>query len=152
MLEQFYYVGELIGVAVVVISLIFVGKEIHQNTNQLKASAANNWVELQNVMITGMVENREVAELWLKASNDADFESLDEVDQFRATMFEFRALSAWNNLFYLRQQKVLPDAQWNEMIGVMKQLGQRRAFRECWKNNAEVFEMPFREFVGPYLS
>jgi hypothetical protein len=101
MLEQTYYVGELIGVVVVILSLLFVAKEIRQNTNQLRIGASNAWVDLQMQLSSGLAENREVAELWVRGDADSDFDALDSVDQTRLVMFEHRAISAWSNLFHL---------------------------------------------------
>ena len=150
-LEQVYYVGELVGVVVVVASLWFVAKEIRQNTNQLRVSASNAWVELQMRLVTGIAENREVAELWIKGETDADFEALDAVNQNRLVQFEFRALCAWSNLFELREQGLLPDAQWHELNAIIKKLSERRSIRESWKTFNDIYDKPFKNFAGQYL-
>ena len=150
-LEQFYYIGELAGVVVVIVALLFVVKEIRQNTNQLRIGASNAWVELQMKLSTGIAENREVAELWVRGEDDAAYDALDRVDQTRLIMFEHRAIAAWSNLFQLRRQRLLPDAQWRELNGVMKVLGRRRAVRESWKKFKGGFEKSFQNFAGQYL-
>jgi hypothetical protein len=152
MLEQTYYVGELIGVVVVILSLLFVAKEIRQNTNQLRIGASNAWVDLQMQLSSGLAENREVAELWVRGDADSDFDALDSVDKTRLVMFEHRAISAWSNLFHLRQQGLLPDPQWNELNGVMKTLGKRRAIRESWQTFRDSFDKSFQDFADPHLN
>lgn len=151
MLEQAYYVGELIGVAVIIGSLLFVAKEIRLNTNQMRVGASNSWVELQLKLAGGLAENREVAALWLKGESDADFETLDEVDRLRLVWFEFRALTAWSNLFALRQQKLLPDPQWTELNWMVGRIGKRRATREAWRTFGAGFDKSFSNFLRPLI-
>ena len=151
MLEQLYYIGELVGVFAVIVTLVFVIKEIRQNTDQLRISASNEWLNLQFQLSTGLAENREVAELWVKGDGDAGFESLDAVDQQRLIMFEHRAISGWSNLYQMRQRKLLPDAQWDELNGLMETLGRRRAIRESWQKFKHSFNEPFQTFAAQYL-
>ena len=150
-LEQIYYIGELAGVLAVVATLLFVIKEIRQNTDQLRIGASNEWLNLQFQLSGGIAENREVAELWFKGDNDTGYDTLDLIDQQRLIMFEHRAISGWSNLFHMRQRNLLPDAQWHELNGVMKILGQRRAVRESWNKFKNSFEEPFQTFAAQYL-
>lgn len=150
-LEEFSMIGQLAGVVAVIVTLLFVIKEIHQNTDQLRIGASNEWLNLQFQLSNGIVESREVAELWVKGESDNGFESLDLVDQQRLIMFEHRALSGWSNLYQMRQRKLLPDAQWHELNGLMETLGQRRAVRASWQRFKPSFEEPFQTFAAQYL-
>jgi hypothetical protein len=129
-LEEVRTIGELMGVLAVIVTLLFVIKKIRQNIDQLRIGASNEWLNLQFQLCSGIVENREVAELCVKGEKDDEFGSLDRVDQQRLIMFEHRAISGWSNLFQMRQRKLLPDAQWHELNGLMETMGDRYAVRQ----------------------
>jgi len=47
LLEQIYYVGELVSVVAVVVSLIYVGIQVRQNTRAVRSSTLQNIAEAQ---------------------------------------------------------------------------------------------------------
>lgn len=85
-LEQAYYIGELIAAVAVIISLIYVAKEIRQNTNMLRINSSREFVRWNTDLVEPLSSQREVCENWMKG--DSDLDSLDEVDKQRAMLFE----------------------------------------------------------------
>lgn len=150
-LEQLAYFAEIIGVGAVVVSLIYVGRQLRQNTEMLRVGAAGSWVGLTERLTSEITTSREVAEYWLKAGSSSAFDDLDEVDQQRAIMFEWRAITNWNQWFELRKQGLMPDAQWNEMIWLIRNLGHRRAVQEAWRAFEGGYDQAFRDFVSRHL-
>lgn len=150
-LEQLAYLAEIIGIVVVVVSLIYLARQLRQNTEALRVGAAGSWVGLTERLCSEIATSREVAEYWLKAGSSSEFDRLDEVDQQRAIMFEWRAITNWNQWFRLRRQGLMPDAQWNELIWLIQNLGRRRAIQEAWSTFKGGYDQSFRDFVSRHL-
>jgi hypothetical protein len=150
-LEQLAYLAEIVGVVGVVVSLLYVAKQLRQNTEMLRVSAGGTWVALTERLVAEITTSREVAEYWVKAGPSAQYDSLDEVDQQRAMMFEWRAITNWNHWFQLRKQGLMPDAQWNELIWLIQNLGRRRAVREAWKAFKGGYDHSFQDFVSGHF-
>jgi hypothetical protein len=100
-LEQWAYLGDIAAAIAVIASLIYVARQLKQNTNAMIVNNAHNFVEFNNRLNTPMATNREFAELWVKAGTD--FDDLDAVDNQRLIVWEFQAIAAWSNFFNLRQ-------------------------------------------------
>ena len=91
-LEQIYYIGQTIAVVALIISLIYVAKEVHQNTTMLRMNNSNEFIRWNTGLAGSIATQREVGETWIKG--DSDFDSLDEVDKQRMILFEWQAISA----------------------------------------------------------
>lgn len=62
-LEQVFFLSQIIASLAVVASLIFVGREVKENTNALQRNEHNSTMEQWTVVRQAMVSSREVAEL-----------------------------------------------------------------------------------------
>jgi hypothetical protein len=148
-LEQMANLADVFGVALVIASLIYVGKQVRQNTDVIRFNAAAYYAGLQERLCGEVANNRELAECWQKGATS--FDSLDEVDKQRLILFEWRAITGWNQLFQLRQDNLLPDSQWNELIWAIQNFGKRQSARESWRIAKDAFGKHFRDFVSEYL-
>ncbi len=148
-LEQYAQIGEIIAAIAVIASLIYVAKELHENTNQTRIAVASAQVDITKHMVSPIIADRKLAELWVKG--DSEFESLDAVDQQRLIFFEWQALNAWNNSFRLRKKNLLSDQEWRNQLWIWRNIGQRQAVRESWKIFRDSYETSFQEFMSEYL-
>ena len=80
-LEQVFFVSQIIVAIAVVVSLVFVGREIRENTLALQRGEHNSTMQQWTVVRMAMVTNAELAEL-MAAGLDGG-RSLDRTDQLR---------------------------------------------------------------------
>ena len=80
-LEQTYYIGELVGVLVVIISLIYVGLQVKQNTNATHATAAQSFVEMYNTFTSVVGSSKETADIWRTLTNKNNYIGSDKRDR-----------------------------------------------------------------------
>ncbi|MGD8809372.1 MAG: hypothetical protein PVG24_07185 [Gammaproteobacteria bacterium] len=147
-LEQLAYLAQIVGAGLVVASLIYVGRQLRQNTEIMRQNAAGYYLGLQERLCGEVANNRELAEYWLKGASD--FESLDDVDRQRIMLFEWRAITGWNQLFHLRKDGLVPDSQWNELLWSVKNFMARQSAREAWTVFKGAFGKPFQDFVSSH--
>ena len=67
-LEQAYYIGELVAVTVVIVSLIYVGRQIKQNTEAIQVNAAQAFVEAYNTFTADLSTSEENTDIWYRGS------------------------------------------------------------------------------------
>lgn len=148
-LESLAYLAQIIGVGLVVASLVYVGRQLRQNTEAMRQNAAGYYLSLQDRLMQEVSNNRELAEYWVKGATA--FDSLDEVDKQRVMLFEQRAIAGWNQLFLLHQDGLVPDSQWNELIWSVKHFGSRQSAHESWRIFKDAYGKPFQDFVSQYM-
>ncbi len=144
-LEQFAYLGEIFAALSVVASLIYVARQLGQNTTMMRVSAGSERVEREFEILAPLIQSRELAEVWMKG--DTEFSSLEPVDQTRLMFFERRAIVLWHHVFQLRQKDLLPDADWHEHKWIIQNIGRRQAIREAWRTFREGWEPAFQDFM-----
>ena len=148
-LEQWAYVGQIIAAIAVVASLIYVARQLKQNTNAMIVSNADNFVKFNFQLNTPFALDREFAELWVRAGKN--FGDLDEVDRQRLIIWEFQAIAAWSNFFNLRQKGLISDAQWSELESTFEVFGQRESVREAWNIFRPGYTPEYRSYMGRYF-
>jgi hypothetical protein len=140
---------QIVGAISVLISFIFVVRRISQNTAMIRMGSASDRLQREFDIAQPMIQNREIAELWIKA--DQDFDSLDSVDQKRMIFYERRAIALWHHVYVLRERKLFADSEWHEAKWMIRHFGQRQANRAAWKIIKEAFEPSFQDFIDDQI-
>ena len=144
-LEQLANLADVVGILLIVASLVYVARQLGQNTEMMRVAASSGRVERDYQVVSPIVESREVAEMWEKG--EKDFDSLDKVDQIRMLFLERKALSLWYHDFQLHERKLLPEADWHEHIWIIRNIGRRQAVRAAWQAFRGAYEASFQEFI-----
>jgi hypothetical protein len=90
-LEQLSYLAQIAGSVGVVLSLLFVGLQVRQNTSMLYRTEHNSTMEQWTVIRMAIAQNRDIAEL-MTGGLDGD-RPVDAADQLR--LEQFLAQHAW---------------------------------------------------------
>lgn len=149
LLEQLASLSQVIGVVGVIASLIYVGKQLRQNTEQMQIDAATNYSLWVDQIFARTSTDREFAVVWQKGGSD--FNSLDDVDKGRVMNHEIGALFMQAHFYALLQSNALPKHIWDRQLWTLKHVSRRQSVREAWKVYREAFEKPFQEFCEPFL-
>ena len=123
-----------------------IGVQLRQNTQLARVAAAEQWVQRDFDITTPILENKDLAEAWVKG--DSEFASLDAVDRYRLLFFERRAIVFWHHAYQLRQQELMHDAEWQCLKGIIRTVGRRQAVLESWNYFKDNFEGRFQDFIN----
>jgi hypothetical protein len=138
-------IAEVLGAVAVVASLVYVGRQVAQNTAMMRVAAASETLERDHGLVLPMIESEELAEIWLKG--DDGLNELSEANRQRLLLFERRAITLWHHNFQLRRQELLSDATWYYQNQMIRHLSHRQAMREAWNIFKNTFETSFQEYV-----
>lgn len=148
-LESFAYLAEIVGVVGLIASLLYVGKQVQLNREQLKAGAEGQYYAWADHVFSRISLDRDFAEVWNKgATGLAD---LDEVDRERIVNHEIGALYMWHQFYLMLQKGVLPSHVEAAFDWSLRGIGNRQSMREAWKVAKPGFDESFRQFVSEYL-
>ena len=144
-LEQYAYLGEIFAALSVVASLIYVARQLAQNTAMMRVAASSEGVERDSEIVAPIIQSQELAEVWMKG--ETEFSSLAPADQTRLMFFERRAIVLWHHRFQLHRQHLVPDASWHEQVWIIQNIGRRQAVREAWRAFRGAYDPAFQEFM-----
>ena len=136
--------AEILGAIAVVASLVYVGKQVAQNTAMMRVGAASETLEKDFELTNPILESAELADIWSKGDHRLD--ELSEADRQRLIFFERRAIMLWHHNFELRNQGLFPDANWHNQNWIIRNIGQRQSCREAWSLFRDSFEGSFQKY------
>ena len=143
-------IGEIIGAVAVVVTLLYVARQIRQANAQTQATARYSFVEAYGHMNTSISGNKAVASVFRRGIKGLDLDE-DEYIQFFALLGQF--LNTWSVLYDLHADGMLPENQWTmvrkDIITMMSEPGGR----EFWERVGHLgVHEDFRDAVNEALA
>ena len=137
--------GQIIGAMAVVVSLNYVGLQIRQNTNAVRAAAAQSVHEYFASWYHLLASDESLAQVVIDGIKD--YGSLSEKDKARfiATFMAF--LSYSQNAFLKWRQGLLAPSLWLGWEQIIMNLAGAPGGRAFWKERAYLFGEEFRRHV-----
>ncbi len=142
-------IGEVVGAIAVVVTLIYVARQIHQATAQTQAAAQYSFIEAYGEMNTSITNSKKVASIFRRGIMGEVLDP-DEYYQFFALIGQF--INTWSVLFDLHNDGLLPESQWTmvrkDIITMMNEPGGR----EFWeKHGRGAVHDRFRDAIDEVL-
>ncbi len=109
-LSKLHQVGELIAAVAVVISLIFVGVQIRENTIASKAATYQETVAYDMELLLNVGSTPDVARVFFTYINDPD--SLDEDEFLQGRTLFTASIRHFENLYLQHETGMLSDEAW----------------------------------------
>jgi hypothetical protein len=113
-LQDFTDLAEITASVGVIVSLIFVGYQMRQNTSQLQRNEHNSTMAQWSTIRMAFVENRDVAEIWRRGL-DGERE-LDATDQFRLESLLAEQLWAAYHVWERTKRGILREGTFQEAV------------------------------------
>jgi hypothetical protein len=149
LLEQIYYVAEMISVIAVVISLIYVGVQVKQNTRAVKNSTLQNSSENQ-LNVHGLVAaHGDLAEIVFKAATGEGSDL--GAEKFRYTSWMHTAMRSLENAFYQHREGALNERNWQSLCRQYGPILHAGFNANYWEERSFMFSDEFRRFVDDVL-
>ncbi len=103
-------IAETVGAFGVIVSLIYVGVQIRQNTIASRASNYQQWVDTQVSVNRGLSDEPGVTELVDRANTD--FASLSNAELLRLQMVFYNHFTQWNVAFTNNKLSLVDREKW----------------------------------------
>lgn len=134
----------------VVISLIYVGIQVNDNTSAIRSAAASDATSAMQSWYLEMGSNRQASDIWLNAMRSQ--EPLAANDEFQFMMSMHAAILGMQNSYLLSKEGTL-DAEFREavttaIIAVKDLPGMKR----YWRQRRGFFHTEFAKYVDGLLA
>ena len=83
-LEQAYFIGELIAAFGVIVSLLYLGRQMKQNTEANQVNAAQVFVDMFNTFTASLGSSDDMADIWYRGTSDYQSLNVQETIRFNA--------------------------------------------------------------------
>lgn len=126
-LEQIYYIAEIIGAIAIIASLIYVGKQLRQNTQAIQAAARQAAVEGDNQWLIKAIDHPEMA----LAQTKPELTDEEVVQYIMSLILLFRNRE---NDFAQYQRGVMDEATWDRYRSSFTTIFRFERSRNFWVN------------------
>lgn len=144
-------IAETVGAFGVIVSLIYVGLQIRQNTIASRASNYQQWVDTQVNVNRALSDDPAMTELADRANQD--FASLSTAELLRLQMVFYNHFTQWNVAFTNDKYSLL-DREKAELVthGYELLLHHTPAFRHMWEYCGFVYDEGFKNHVEAVIA
>lgn len=136
-LESLAHLADIAASVAVVLSLIFVGIQVRQNTRAIRATTYNAVVHNSIAILTPMYANAEFTEYLVRVQSNPDAATPAEKLRFHINMLT--AFRHWDNLYYQFRNGMLEAEMWQSYNHTMTGWISNRAWRDWFLANTQSF-------------
>jgi hypothetical protein len=140
-------IGEVSGAVAVVVTLIYLAKQIQHSASASRSEAHQRAAQSLREVVLELAKP-ETAELWLRAS---DYDSLSPVERLRVGAILTGIFTNFETSFYEHQRGTLEPEVWDARVNRIRALlRDRPAAHVVWRNVQQdlTFGKSFAEFVN----
>lgn len=133
-----------------VVSIILVWYQLRENTKLVRAANTQKLVELSVPFNLQLAQNRELAELWLRAAQG--FDGFDEVDRSRY----FNLLTWWlmlhENIYHQWRNKLVDEDTYSSWTRDLEYYAKTQQLGSHWPRINSYFEESFADHVTTIIA
>jgi len=138
-------IGEVVGAVAVLVTLVYLAKQIQNNTREVRAENIQKVTDSFNAVNLTIFENDEVAELWLKGLKD--YSSLSEKEKIRFDFGWLAAFRIYDSMYYQTQTGTGEAEYFVSELGTIKWFFSHKGTRDWWRSQQFAFTPGFRDYV-----
>ncbi|PCI76240.1 MAG: hypothetical protein COB20_11125 [SAR86 cluster bacterium] len=136
--------GELVGAAAVVATLIYLSVQLRQNTRAVKLSSAQAVTEELQAMFSLLSSDQSLAEIFVEAGKS---DELSGADLVRYYTFNSNLLRVYENAFLQKQENAINNAHWIGMTRMMIDYSKMAAFSSYWRDRKHWLSDEFQDHM-----
>lgn len=143
-------IGEVVGAAGVIISLLYLALQIRGDARAKRAETVHQQSEAFRDFLHIVATNREVADIYVRGIRDFGSLNDEELARFSSHLgFLFRV---YEENFYQWEQGTLDAHVWHGLASPVDDILAYPGVREWWATREHWFSQPFREFIRAKLA
>ena len=144
-LEQASYLAEIIGVLAVVVSLIYVGLQVKQNTHVVRLNTVHNIAEGQREVNALMAANGDLCDVIFKGLQDA--ESVSGAEKMRFYILAHVIFRPLEDAYFQYQERALEEKQWQALSRQFMNFIKLPGFVTYWEDRKFMYSDDFQQYM-----
>jgi len=136
--------GEIIGAAAVVVSLIYLASQIRAQNREARAAAVHQVMHEYSEMISRLHEP-EMADVWVRAHED--FGSLSPPERLRFVVYMMVAMRTFEDAYFQWREARLEDDVWRSLLAPLCDLKSTEAFARFWQLRRHQVRPEFADYL-----
>ena len=135
--EAISAIGQLLGALAVVISLIYLAREVRSNARETRRAAMRSTLDSLNRFALQITGNADLAELRNRGFHD--FESLEGTDRSRFDSYMHAMFRTAEDAYYQHLDGHLDPHRWRGFEAVLRDVNARPGVQAWWHSHSHYF-------------
>ena len=142
-------IAEILTSVVVVVSLVYVGFELNQNTTAIQLSSHQGVIDRFSQADMMIASDKELHRII--ASGERDPSSLSEEEWSRFSRYALPRIGDWEFLFLAERDNAISTVQWNAFERYFHHIACMSGYRKFWEENRISYAQVFQDNVDEVL-
>lgn len=148
-LQTFANLGEFIGGVAVIVSLAYLARQVHQNTQSLRTENYARALDRLAAMQSQLSHDGSLSRIFSKGV--ADVSKLTPEERIQLTWALYEAFGAFEFMFHAAQARTLPDEVWGRWSSTVAWWLSFPGVQSWWQHRPAPFSEGFSSFVEGIL-
>ena len=149
-LKDLASLAEIVGGVAVIVSLVYVGVQVNDNTAAIRSTAASDATTTMQSWYSQMGSNRQASDIWFNAMTSPD--PLPAHDEFQFMMSMHVAILGMQNSYLLAREGTL-DAEFREAVTTaLVSVKDLPGMDRYWRQRRGYFHTGFAKYVDGILA
>ena len=144
-LAELGQIAEIVAALAVVISLIYVGKEVQNNTSAVRGAAMQAIATTDADALMTIASDADLSEIVRIGQQDPS--QLTPADAFRYTLFMRQFWLSFQNIFQQSELGLIDSSVWKSYLTVICGMYANHGTRETWPDHVNVLDTKFAAVV-----
>lgn len=141
-------IGEILGAAGVIITLVYLARQVRQNTSATRLSTAQSIATAARDWNRPLLQDPELA--WTFQVGTEDPTKLDEKEQARFIELCFSLFRMFEDAHYQYHNGALDPTIWKGYEALYAAYAKAPGFQAYWAKRRETFRKEFQDFIDGY--
>lgn len=144
-LSELAHYAEIIAAVAVVVSLIYVGRQVQDNTAAIRSASVQSVADSSDDALRSLAADEDLSRIRL--IGDTDYSALSDLDAHRYRMFVRGQWIRMQNIYAQNQLGVLDDTFWSMYAKIICEIYSFEGVKATWAINKSVLDEGFVSFV-----
>ena len=144
-LDQIANIAEISAAVLVIVTLIYVGIQIKQNTNMLKLSTAHNTAEDFSSLYLILADRADLADIFFRGLQD--LKELEPVEHIRFYSIFHKWFRTYENAYYQFRHGALEAEAFEGLTWQLIMVKTQPGVQAYWQDRKDYYNKTFQEYV-----
>ena len=141
--------GELISGVGIIVSLIYVGIQIRQNTKATKVTTSHAFIHLQDQLASHIMDRKGFRAIYWKGLQGLS--NLEGIESVAFLVWMIQVFRAWEAFWYQWQEGAFDDRLWRGWEAQLKDIFGYVGSRDAWSMRKHQLSKEFRDYVDQHV-
>ena len=137
-------IGEIVGAAAVVVSLMYLASQIRTQNRETRAASVHQVMHEYSNAVAKLHEP-EMADVWVAAIED--FDSLSPSQRLRFIIYLTVAVRSFEDAYFQWCEGRLEDDVWHALLTSLRDVKSTNAFARFWELRRHQFRREFTDYI-----